>query len=95
MVNVPNKVKFDIILSLQHLMDINNDIDNTMQIDTIKLHKMVFLYNALEEGWRIKKKKDMYIFTKNHEGKKEVFLDNYLKQFLENNFDINKIINQM
>jgi len=70
-------------------MDINNEID------TIKLHKMVFLYNALEEGWRIKKKKDMYIFTKNHEGKKEVFLDNYLKQFLENNFDINKIINQM
>ena len=37
----------------------------------------------------------MYIFTKNHEGKKEVFLDNYLKKFLETNFDINKIINQI
>ena len=33
--------------------------------------------------------------AKNHEGKKEVFLDDYLKKFLENNFDINKIINQM
>ena len=27
-------------------------------------------------------------------GKKEVFLDDYLKKFLENNFNINKIINQ-
>ena len=76
-------------------MDIDKDISNTMQIDAIKLHKMAFLYNALEEGWRINKKKDMYVFTKNHENKKEVFLDNYLKQFLEQNFDINRIINQM
>ena len=62
----------------------------------IMLQKMIFLYNALEEGWTDKeKRKNMYIFTKNHEGKKEVFLDNYLKQFMENNIDINKIIDQM
>ena len=76
-------------------MDIQKNIDNTLQIDAIKLHKMAFLYNALEEGWKIKKKKNVYVFTKNHEGKKEVFLDDYLKKFLENNFDINKIINNM
>ena len=74
-------------------MNIVKNIDTTLQIDTIKLHKMAFLYNALEEGWKINKNNDVYIFTKNHEGKKEVFLDNYLKKFLENNFDINKIIN--
>jgi hypothetical protein len=76
-------------------MDIQKNIDNTLQIDAIKLHKMAFLYNALEEGWKIKKKKNVYVFTKNHEGKKEVFLDDYLKKFLENNFDINEIINNM
>jgi hypothetical protein len=76
-------------------MDIQKNIDNMLQIDAIKLHKMAFLYNALEEGWKIKKKKNVYVFTKNHEGKKEVFLDDYLKKFLENNFDINKIINNM
>ena len=69
------------------------NIDNTLQIDTIKLHKMAFLYNALEEGWKIKKKENVYIFTKNHENKKEVILDNYLKKFIEQNFDINSIIN--
>ena len=33
---------------------------------------MVFLYNALDNGWSIKKKQNSYIFTKNHEGKKEI-----------------------
>ena len=76
-------------------MDKKSEIKNTLQIDTIKLHKMVFLYNALEEGWKINKKKDVYIFTKNHEGKKEVFLDDYLKKFLEKNFNIDQIINNI
>ena len=76
-------------------MEVNKQIINTLKVDAIKLHKMAFLYNALEEGWKINKKNDVYVFTKNHEGKKEVFLDNYLKQFLEKNFDIDKIINDM
>ena len=53
---------------------------------------MGFLYNALENGWTIKKQADYYIFTKNHEGKKEVYLDSYLKGFMEENFDIEKLI---
>jgi len=80
--------------SIESSMDVHTTVNTSLQIDAIKLHKMAFLYNALEEGWKINKKKDMYIFTKNHEGKKEVFLDNYLKQFIETNLDINKIINQ-
>ena len=71
------------------------DIDincNNMNIDAIQLHKMAFLYNALENGWCVKKKENLYVFTKNHEGKKEVYLDDYLKRFITSNFDINKII---
>ena len=71
-------------------MDINIDTCN-MNIDTIKLHKMGFLYNALENGWCVKKKDNLYVFTKNHEGKKEVLLDTYLKRFMMDNLDINKI----
>ena len=76
---------------IENLNEKNINLDN---ISCVKLQKMALLYNALEDGWSIKKNNDFYIFTKNHEGKKEVFLDNYLKTFLENNFDINKIINQ-
>ena len=73
-------------------MNVASDIVNPLSIDPIILHKMAFLYNALEEGWKINKKKDMYIFTKNHEGKKEVFLDDYLKGFMKENFDMKKIL---
>tara|TARA_Y100000741_G_C18209055_1_gene540964 strand:- start:63 stop:293 length:231 start_codon:yes stop_codon:yes gene_type:complete len=71
--------------------DILINTNNELEIDTIKLQKMAFIYNAVESGWKISKQKDSYIFSKKHEGRKEIFLDNYLKKFLESNFDINKL----
>jgi hypothetical protein len=63
-----------------------------IQIDFIKFHKMVFLFNALESGWTIKKKNNAYIFSKNHEGKKEVFLDSYLKRFMQQNLELENLL---
>lgn len=63
----------------------------TVNIDYLTLQKMVFFYNALEDGWEIKKNNDKYVFIKKHEGKKEVFSENYLKQFIDTNIDISKI----
>ena len=64
---------------------INNKQSN---IDFIQLQKMAFLYNALENGWKIEKKSDYYIFKKKHEGEKEVYLDTYLKHFMKENFSM-------
>jgi len=73
-------------------MDVDINIDtNNMKIDCIMLQKMIFIYNALEKGWTIKKKNNAYVFTKNHEGKKEVMLEDYLKRFMLENLDISKI----
>ena len=72
-------------------MDVDINIETNKQIDCILLQKMIFIYNALDKGWAVKKKKNAYIFTKNHEGKKEVLLDAYLKRFMMENLDINKI----
>jgi len=75
-------------------MDINIKIENenNLEIDKIKFQKMVFLFNALDNGWSIKKRKDSYIFTKNHEGKKEVFDESYLAIFMKDNSDINNLL---
>lgn len=73
---------------------ISIDLENeNILIDRIKFKKILFIYNALEEGWTIKKKQESFIFTKNHEGKKEVFLDSYLVSFMQSNFDLNKLLN--
>jgi len=72
-------------------MDIYINHNKNININYLTLQKMTFLYNALEDGWEIKKNDNKYIFVKKHEGKKEVFTDNFLRRFIENNFDINKI----
>lgn len=68
------------------------DYDKT-NIDLIKLQKMAFLFNAIENGWTIKKHDNRYIFTKKHLGQKEIFLENYLEQFTKANLDLNFILN--
>ena len=70
----------------------DNYLENNIKIDNIKFQKMLFLFYAIEEGWSIKKKNNSYVFSKNHEGKKEVFEDNYLDQFMKSNFDMRSVI---
>jgi len=82
------------LFSIQLVMEtIKIDIEKDIEIDNITFRKMTFFYNALEDGWSIKKiKGDKYVFSKNHEGKKEVFLNSYITDFLKTNMDTNKLI---
>ncbi len=64
------------------------DIDQ-VNINDKQLKIMVFIMNALEKGWSIKKKKDQFIFTKKHENKTEIFKEEYLETFIQSNFDMN------
>lgn len=57
-------------------------------VDRIYYHKMKFIMNALDEGWSVKKKHETYVFTKKHEGKKEVFDNKYLDDFVKKNMEI-------
>ena len=46
-------------------MDVELNIDtNEMKIDCIILQKMIFIYNALEKGWTIKKERINMYFQK-------------------------------
>lgn len=73
-------------------MEIHTNCNDKIHIDYLTLQKMAFINNALENGWEIKKNDEKYTFTKKHEGKKEVFLDSYLRRFIEQNVDIKTII---
>jgi hypothetical protein len=71
-------------------MDMDISIDNLeiLKKDNIKLQKMLFLYNALQDGWCVKKLKESYIFTKKHENKQQVFEESYLLDFMKTNMNI-------
>jgi hypothetical protein len=73
-------------------MDIEVNVSKNLEIDKNQFQKMCFLFNALNDGWSIKKRNESYIFTKNHEGRKEVFDDLYLAMFMKDNSDINKLL---
>ena len=70
-----------------------DDGKNKMKIEFVKLQKMILLFNALEDGWTIKKKSENYVFIKKHNNEREIYLESYLKDFMKNNMDINKLLN--
>jgi hypothetical protein len=49
------------------------------------IRKLQFIENALDDGWTIKKRRSVYIFTKKHEGKKEIFDETFLEEFIMSN----------
>lgn len=51
----------------------------------LSMSKMVFITNAIENGWSVKKRNGYYIFSKKHENKKEYFTKNYLDKFIHSN----------
>jgi len=44
---------------------------------------MVFIYNKIESGWKVKKRDNRYIFQKRHNNKKEFFTEDYLESFIK------------
>ena len=50
--------------------------------------KMNFIYNAIEDGWTVKKRDKTFIFQKKHEGKQQVFEPDYLETFIETNMKL-------
>jgi|UniRef100_A0A6C0B5K4 hypothetical protein len=56
-----------------------------MDLDQKTIYKMAFIYNSLEQGWSVKKRDGKYIFQKSHNGKREIFQDDYLEKFITEN----------
>lgn len=57
-------------------------------------NKMVFIMNALENGWKIKKRSnrsDKYIFYKKHCNETETKNDLFLESFIENCLSIDHL----
>ena len=67
---------------------VNITINNDETLDMQSIRKMAFIYNAIDDGWAVVRQTDSYIFTKKHEGKKEVYSDDYLKTFIERNMNL-------
>ncbi len=79
----------DIKINLDSLKDLENE---NLKVDAIKFQKMLLLFNSIEQGWSVKKRGESYVFSKSHEGKKEVLEDSYLLKFMKTNLDFSKML---
>ena len=68
------------------------ELPQNIKIDKPSFQKMMFVMNALDNGWSVKKSTDSYIFTKKHENKQEIFQENYLETFLLSNYSADKLL---
>ena len=66
-----------------------NEIDlNNHRRDSKEMSKMMFIFNAIEDGWTVKKNKSSYIFSKHKSKEKQVFTEEFLCQFIAKYFNL-------
>lgn len=67
-----------------------NEIDLSKYCKNNKdISKMVFIFNAIEDGWTVKKKQNSYIFSKHKSKDKQVFTEDFLNKFITKYFNLN------
>ena len=52
-----------------------------------KMMVSTFIFNALQDGWKVQKKNENYIFSKRKGKNKEVYTESFLHEFLKKNFE--------
>lgn len=60
------------------------EFPDNMYIDRKRFQKMMFITNAIENGWHVRKRRNSYVFSKKHGGRREIFMDEYLELFIDN-----------
>jgi hypothetical protein len=71
---------YEFKINLETLLQKNN-----VEIDAYKFQKMVIIYNAINDGWTVRKNGDLYVFKKPHQGQQEIFNEHYLERFIQKN----------
>ena len=58
-------------------------------MDITTVHKMKFIYNAIQDGWIVKKidENNIEFLKKNNDISSRYVLDDYLKEFINNNLN--------
>ena len=64
----------------------------SIEIDKKTFQKFVFISNALDDGWKIVKKNEKYVFTKKHENRTQIFQEKYLETFINSNCNISNFL---
>ena len=68
--------------------------DRVKELDFVTIYKMMFIYNAVQKGWTVRKQSNgRFEFTNDKEEIiKNFYLDDFLKNFVESNMEFSSIL---
>jgi|TARA_B100001093_G_C26707058_1_gene961710 hypothetical protein len=68
--------------------------DIVKELDFVTIYKMMFIYNAVQKGWTVRKQSNgRFEFTNDKEEIiKNFYLDDFLKNFVESNMEFSSIL---
>jgi hypothetical protein len=68
--------------------------DIVKELDFVTIYKMMFIYNAVQKGWTVRKESNgRFEFTNDKEEIiKNFYLDDFLKNFVESNMEFSSIL---
>jgi hypothetical protein len=69
-------------MSLNVVYKVELDATDSIKINKKDFQRLCFINNAVNNGWSVKKRKQIYTFSKKIKGCKKVFTENYLDEFI-------------
>jgi hypothetical protein len=79
------KWNYIVIHMSNEVSNISVHLPSFIEMESKQYHKIMFIQNALNRGWTIKKRQNSYIFTKRHDNLREIFQESYLDKFIQSN----------
>jgi hypothetical protein len=72
-------------MSLNTIYKVDLDALDNIRITKKDFQRLCFINNAINAGWSVKKRKNMYIFSKKTEVCEKIFTESYLDDFVASN----------
>jgi len=65
----------------------NKELKKAKEEEKIKYYKMLMVFNAIEDGWTVKKCNGIYKFYKRNEDRDEMLQESHIDTFLKDSLD--------
>lgn len=85
--NINNEKIEKIKKEIKHIEETEEELKKTKEEEKIKYYKMLIIFNAIQDGWTVKKCNGIYKFHKRNEDRDEMLQESHIDTFLRESVD--------
>jgi hypothetical protein len=72
---------------IKQIEETEEELKKNKKEEKIKYYKMLIIFNAIEDGWTVKKSNGTYKFYKKNQDRDEMLQESHIDTFLRESFD--------